>query len=55
MSEHIYSKDEIFAAVLSLLKNIMRKRRSCLCPMPDRRLTPLLILTCSLLGAKILI
>ena len=46
MSEHIYSQDEIFAAVLPLLK---------MGPMPDRRLTPLLILTCSLLGAKILI
>ena len=36
MSEHIYSQDEIFAAVLPLLKNIMRKRQSCLGPMPDR-------------------
>lgn len=55
MPEHIYSLDEIFAAVLPLLKNISGKGNPDLGPMPDRRLTPLLILTCSLLGAKILI
>ena len=45
MSEHIYSQNEIFEAVLPLLKNIVQKRRSCLGPMPDRRLTPPLIST----------
>ena len=68
MSEHIYSQDEIFAAVLPLLKKYHAERAILFGSYARQEADAasdidllvvggkaLLILTCSLLGAKILI